>query len=65
MRYRINIEETVVGEFTVEANSKSEAIEIAKAKYRNCEFVNCPGDLVEKRISVCSKDNECLEWEVF
>lgn len=52
MKYIIEIEETVVGNFEVEANSKEEALAIAKNKYDNCEFVNEPGELVEKRFAV-------------
>ena len=65
MKYKIKIEETVVGEFIVEASSKTEAIEISKTKYHNSEFVNCPGELVEKKISACLKGDENIEWEVF
>lgn len=52
MKYCICIEETVVGSFEVEAKSKEEALEIAKEKYDNCESVNEPGELVEKRFAV-------------
>lgn len=65
MKYCISIEETVVGNFEVEANSKEEALEIAKEKYDNCEFVNEPGDLVEKRIVVRDNDENFYEWEKF
>ena len=65
MKYCISIEETVVGNFEVEANSKEEALTIAKNKYDNCEFVNEPGDLVEKRIAVRIGDEDFGEWEEF
>ena len=65
MKYCISIEEIVVGNFEVEANSKEEALEIAKEKYYNCEFVNEPGDLVEKRIVVRDNDENFYEWEKF
>ena len=63
MKYCISIEETVVGNFEVEANSKEEALEIAKEKYDNCEFVNEPGDLVEKSIAVRTTGEDFNEWE--
>ncbi len=65
MKYSISIEETIVGNFEVEANSKEEALAIAKNKYDNCEFVNEPGDLVEKRIAVKTNDEDVEEWEEF
>ena len=65
MKYSISIEETIVGNFEVEANSKEEALAIAKNKYDNCEFVNEPGDLVEKRIAVKTNDEDVEEWEIF
>lgn len=65
MKYNICIEETVVGNFEVEANSKEEALEIAKDKYNNCEFVNEPGELVKKKISVFGKNDDITFWESF
>lgn len=65
MKYCISIEETIVGSFEVEAKSKEEALEIAKEKYDNCEFVNEPGDLVEKRIAVRTSNEDFGEWEAF
>ena len=65
MKYIIGIEETVVGEFEVDANSKEEALKIAKEKYDNCEFVNEPGDLVEKSIAVRTDGEGFSGWEEF
>ena len=65
MKYNICIEETVVGNFEVEANSKEEALEIAKEKYNNCEFVNEPGELVNKRISASANNDDYYEMEDF
>ncbi len=65
MVYSVCIEETVSGEFHVEANSKEEALKIAKEKYNKCEFVNEPGELLEKKIAIRT-DGECYEsWEEF
>ena len=65
MKYCISIEETVVGNFEVEANSKEEALKIAKEKYDNCEFVNEPGELVEKKIAVRTGNEDFEKWEEF
>ncbi len=65
MKYNICIEETVVGNFEVDANSKEEALKIAKDKYNNCEFVNEPGELVEKKIAVSGNNRTFNQWEQF
>ena len=63
MKYNICIEETVVGNFEVDANSKEEALEIAKDKYNNGEFVNEPGDLICVQASVMTSDGQFEKWE--
>ena len=35
----VTIEETISQDFNVEANSLEEALEIARKKYRSCEFI--------------------------
>ena len=44
-KFTVVIEETVVNEFEVIAESEEEALEIASQKYRNCEFVLEPGEV--------------------
>ena len=63
MKYNICIEETVVGSFEVDANSKEEALKIAKDKYTNCEFVNEPGSLICAQASVTTRDGKFEKWE--
>lgn len=63
-KFKVAIEETVVDEFTVEADSESEALEIARQKYRNGEFVLEPGEVQYKQMAVVS-ENENHEWREF
>lgn len=63
MVYNIRIQETVVGDFQVEAISRNEAIEIASRKYYNCEFVNEPGKLIDKKISASLNNEDIDVWE--
>lgn len=63
MKYYVNIEETVNGIFEVEANSRDEAIDIARHKYHESEFVNEPGDLTSVRASVATKAGEFKDWD--
>lgn len=64
MIYKVNIEETINGEFEVFANSKQEAFAIARNKYYNGEFVNEPGSLSCVK-AAASCNNDFSEWEEF
>ena len=55
--YQIIIEETVVDDFTVDANSPDEACSIAERKYKLGEFVIEAGEVQNRRIAV--NDTEC------
>jgi len=63
----INIEETVVDSFTVEANNIDEAIETAVNNYNNGIFVLEPGNLVAKQLTVVNSFEKeiCSEWLEF
>ena len=65
MIYKIGIEETVVGNFKLEASSREEAIKLAIEKYHNSEFVNEPGDLIDKKISASLNNENMGVWEEF
>ena len=65
MIYNIGIEETVVGHFEIEASSREEALKFAIEKYHNCEFVNEPGDLIDKKISASLNNEDIDVWEEF
>ena len=65
-KYQIIIEETVVDDFTVEANSPDEARTIAERKYKLGEFVIEAGEVQNRRIAV--NDTECenrIDFQTF
>ena len=59
-QYQIIIEETVVDDFTVEANSPQEAQSIAERMYREGRIVLESGEVQQKRIAVNDTDCENL-----
>ena len=59
-KYQIVIEETVVDDFTVEADSPDEARSIAERKYKSGEFVIEDGEVQTRRIAVNDTDCENL-----
>ena len=62
----VTIEETVSENFDVIARDYREAIDVAIKKYRNCEFVLEPGNLIFKQLIVYNTKNEALtEWIEF
>ena len=63
--YVITIEETVSQEFIVKADSAEEAMDIAQQKYRDCEFVLEPGNLVAKQMMCEAPDGEVTDWIEF
>lgn len=66
MIYKVKIEETVCGEFEVEADSKEEALDIAVDNYNCCEFVLEPGDLTDKRMLISDENgNPLIDLEEF
>ncbi|MBD5434484.1 MAG: hypothetical protein HDR35_09375 [Treponema sp.] len=65
MKFIVTIEETVSENFTVEAESAEEAMNIAEEKYNKCEFVLEPGNLTFKQIAVISPESEATEWTEF
>ena len=63
--FTIAIEETVVEEFKVIANDVEEALKIAEHKYRNEEFILCPGEVQSRQMAVLNLSNEVTEWVEF
>lgn len=62
MKYKVCIRETVEGEFAVDAQNREEAYDIAYKKYKECEFVNEPGNLLDLEISVEDINGDYNEW---
>ena len=63
MQWKVTIEETVVGEFVVDATTMEEAETIAREKYKKGEFVLEPGDLTSALMEVQAADgSECTDW---
>lgn len=65
MKFVIAIEETVSEYFEVEAEDAEKAIKIAEEKYKKCEFVLEPGNLVYKQIAIVEPADEVSEWLPF
>ena len=59
-KYQIVIEETIVDDFTIEADSPDEARSIAERKYKSGEFVIEDGEVQTRRIAVNDTDCENL-----
>lgn len=62
MRFKIAIEETVVQEFEVEAETSEEALDIARKKYRNHEFVVESGECQETLMAVIEPQFQITDW---
>lgn len=64
-KFKVAIEETVVGEFEVEAGSAAEALIKAEENYHKGEFVLEPGEVQFKQIAVVEPEEEKTEWREF
>ena len=65
-QYQIIIEEIVVDDFTVEADSPKEAQSIAEQLYRDGKIVLESGEVQQKRIAVNDSDCEnIIDFEEF
>lgn len=63
-QYNITIEEVISDDFVVYADSREEALQIAKRKYSEGEFVLAPGNLLSKKMGILSETND-MEWTDF
>lgn len=64
-KFTIALEETVVEEFEVEANTAEEALCIAQNNYKNGKFVLSPGEVQFKQLSIVRPESEASEWIEF
>ena len=66
-KFIIDIEETLVKPFEIEAETMGEAMQIAEAKYWNNEFnMECGADIVMTRMRAFTEDfSEETEWTEF
>lgn len=62
MKIKIAIEETVVQEFEVEADTAKEALDIAREKYRNKEFVVENGECQDTVMAVVEPHDQSTDF---
>lgn len=64
-KYVVAIEENVVQNFEVEANSREEALRKVEKGYKNGNYVLESAEVQTKRMSVLNADNEFDKWIEF
>ena len=64
-KFIVAIEETVIEEFEVTAESAEKAMSIAKKKYKSGELELAPGEVQYKQMSIVNPENEVTEWIEF
>lgn len=64
-KYVVAIEETVVQNFEVEANSQEEALRKVEKGYKNGNYVLESAEVQAKKMSVLNSDNEFDKWIEF
>lgn len=65
-KFKITIEEMVIQDFEIYAESMEEAMEIAEEKYNEGTIVLEPGNLVAKQMCGTDPDTgDCTEWTEF
>lgn len=63
--FTIAIEETLVKEFKVMADSAEAAIALAEGKYKTGEFALEPGEVQHRQMAVIAPREETNEWREF
>lgn len=64
-KFIVGIEETIVQEFEVIADTTEEAIEITEEQYRKGIFVLSPGETQFRQMAIVKPKNEVTEWREF
>ncbi|MBO5065414.1 MAG: hypothetical protein J6D06_04790 [Clostridia bacterium] len=65
MKFIVTIEETVSQDFEIEAENREEVFEIMRKKYRNCECVLEPGNLIGTKMLISKVFEDNSEWIEF
>lgn len=66
MIFTVTIEELISQEFKMNANSLEEAMNMAKEKYNEGEFVLAPGTLISKQMQAINENSKDItEWTEF
>ena len=61
-KYIVAIEEVLVKEFEVSAETREAAMRIAAEKYKNEIFVLTPGEVQSKRMAILEPMDGTTEW---
>ena len=61
-KFVIAIEESIVQEFEIIADTAEEEMEIAEEQYRKGDLVLCPGEAQFRQMAIVKPDNEVTEW---
>lgn len=64
MKITVTIEEHIIQDFEVEADTLEEAMQIAEDKYRSGEFV-LENPCVTAKLMMAENNYEATEWEEF
>ncbi len=64
-KFTVIIEETIAGEFPIEAEDEAAALLAAQEMYLSGQLVLCPGEVQGRKIAVAGDDNQASDWIEF
>lgn len=64
-KYVIAMEETIVQEFEINADSAEEAMQLAEERYRNGKYILESGEVQFRQMSIVKPIAESTEWMDF